>query len=676
MEDKQLQKVAMLMQAAGATMLGVHFYWYCHSVFMHYGLSFEPINFIMLRLNEGTALFSHLAVSKVLSVVFLVLACFGTKGRKDEKFNSAMVISSIFFGLALLFGNFWLLEIPGLVFSLIYIATCVVGYLLLLYGLIIATRLMKNNLMKDVFNIQNESFMQETRLMENERSINLQTEFYYEKKWNKGWINIINPFRATMVLGTPGSGKSFAVINPYIKQTIEKGFALYVYDFKYPTLTEIAYNHYRLNQNGYKVKPTFYILNFDKLEESHRCNPIHPDFMHETMDAYESASVILLNLNKTWVEKQGDFFVESAISLLASVIWFLKIYQNGKYCTFPHVIEFVCSSYEKFFPILESYPELENSLAPFMDAWKGGAQDQLQGQTASVRIPLGRIISPSLYWILSGNDFTLDLNNPDDPKILCVGNNPDRQIIYSAALGLFNARIIKVINKDEKLKSAVIIDELPTIYFKGLDSLIATARSRKVAVCLGCQDYSQLERDYGKKEADVIKNIIGNTVSGQVKSATAKTLSEGFGKNLQQRQSISINKSDVSTSISTQMDNLIPASVISNLSQGKFVGSITDDFGQEVEQKVFHCKIKVDIPKLKAEEKQYKKIPIVTDFNDFRTPEDSDLEITEQDSKKTIEEKNEALKERVISRNYRKIRQEVAEIIEWELDRLREEGRI
>ena len=313
----------------------------------------------------------------------------------------------------------------------------------------------------------------------------LPTLFYYRKMWNKGWINVVNPFRATIVLGTPGSGKSYAIVNNYIKQQIEKGFAMYIYDFKFDDLSTIAYNHLLKNLDKYKVKPKFYVINFDDPRRSHRCNPINPNFMSDISDAYESAYTIMLNLNRSWIQKQGDFFVESPIILLAAIIWFLKIYKGGKYCTFPHAIELLNKPYADVFTILTSYPELENYLSPFMDAWQGGAQDQLQGQIASAKIPLSRMISPQLYWVMTGDDFSLDINNPKETKILCVGNNPDRQNIYSAALGLYNSRIVKLINKKGQLKSSVIIDELPTIYFRGLDNLIATARSNKVAVCLG-----------------------------------------------------------------------------------------------------------------------------------------------------------------------------------------------
>ena len=523
------------------------------------------------------------------------------------------------------------------------------GYISLLTAGMWTGRLLKEHLMDDVFNEENESFMQETRLITNEYSVNLPTRFYYKKKWHNGWINVVLPQRGCMVVGSPGSGKSYCVINQFIKQQIEKGYALYCYDFKFPDLSLIVYNHLLKNKDKYKANVQFYVINFDDPRHSHRCNPINPAFMSDIADAYESAYVIMLNLNKTWIQKQGDFFVESPIVLFAAIIWYLKIYENGKYCTFPHAIELLNKPYSDIFTILTSYRELENYLSPFMDAWKGGAMEQLQGQIASAKIPLSRMISPSLYWIMSGDDFTLDINNPDEPKVLCVGNNPDRQNIYSAALGLYNARIVKMVNRKGKLKCSILVDEVPTIYFKGLDTLIATARSNKVAVCLGAQDFSQLVRDYGEKEARVIQNTVGNVFAGQVLGETAKNLSERFGKVLQQRKSVNMTREDTSTSISTQLDSLIPASKISNLSQGMFVGSVCDSFQEKMEQKIFHCEIVVDNARVAAETKAYKPIPVITDF-------------TGRDGKDHMREE--------IERNYYRIKEEVGGIIQKELRRI------
>ena len=400
---------------------------------------------------------------------------------------------------------------------------------------------------------------------------------------------------------------------------------------------------------------SFYVINFDDPRKSHRCNPINPAFMTDISDAYESAYTIMLNLNRSWIQKQGDFFVESPIILLAAIIWFLKIYEDGKYCTFPHAIEFLNRPYAQIFPILTSYNELANYLSPFMDAWEGGAQDQLQGQIASAKIPLSHMISPALYWVMTGDDFSLDINNPNEPKVLVVGNNPDRQNIYSAALGLYNSRIVKLIKKKKQLKSSVIIDELPTIYFRGLDNLIATARSNKVAVCLGFQDFSQLTRNYGDKESKVIQNTVGNVFSGQVVGETAKTLSERFGKVLQQRQSMTINRNDKSTSISTQMDSLIPASKISNLTQGMFVGAVSDSFDERIHQKIFHTEIVVDSAKVSAEMKACQPIPVIVDF-------------TNKDGSDNLKETIEA--------NYRKVKEEILSLVDSEIMRIKNDPKL
>ena len=549
------------------------------------------------------------------------------------------------------FFNWWLLSVNASsgVCAVLYTTTLTGGFFCLLASGLWISRLLKNNLLEDVFNTENESFLQETKLMENEYSVNLRTKFWFKGKMHNGFINLVNIFRATMILGTPGSGKSYAIVNQFIKQTIEKAYALYIYDFKFDDLSIIAYNHLIKYRHRYKVPPKFYVINFDNPRKSHRCNPLAPELMTDISDAYESSYTIMLNLNKSWVQKQGDFFVESPIVLFSAIIWFLKLYENGKYCTFPHAIELLNKRYEDVFTILTSYPDLENYLSPFVDAWKGGAAEQLMGQIASAKIPLSRLISPQLYWVMSGSDFTLDINNPKEPKVLCVGNNPDRISIYGAALGLYNSRIVKLINKKKQLKSCVIIDELPTIFFKGLDNLIATARSNKVAVVLGFQDFSQLKRDYGDKEAAVIMSTVGNVFSGQVVGETAKTLSERFGKILQKRESMSINRNDTSTSINTQLDSLIPASKISTLSQGMFVGAVADNFGETIEQKIFHAQIVVDNEAVQKETAAYQPIPEISSFLD-------------ENGNDTMEQQ--------IQANYRQIKQDIVELVENELLRI------
>ncbi|MDR0829142.1 MAG: YWFCY domain-containing protein [Prevotellaceae bacterium] len=641
-----LAKTMEFMRAVSILFCAIHLYWFGYQAIIEWNINISVVDKILWNFQQKTGLFSSPLWTKLFAALFLALSCLGTKGVKNEQIKPLKIGFCLFFGSILFFFN---TKIFSASFAL-YSITLAAGYTLLLMSGLWLSRMLKNNLLDDVFNVENESFMQETRLLENEFSINLPTKFFYKKRWRKGWINVVNPFRASIVLGTPGSGKSYAVVNNYIRQQISKGFSMYIYDFKFDDLSVIAYNTLLQNVDKYAVTPKFYVINFDNPQKSHRCNPIAPEFLKDISDAYESAYTIMLNLNKTWIQKQGDFFVESPIILLAAIIWYLKIYENGKFCTFPHAIEFLNQKYAEIFPILTSYPQLENYLSPFMDAWEGGAQDQLQGQIASAKIPLSRMISPQLYWVMTGNDFTLDINNPNEPKILCVGNNPDRQNIYSAALGLYNSRIVKLINKKGQLKSSVIIDELPTIYFRGLDNLIATARSNKVAVCLGFQDFSQLKRDYGDKEAAVVMNTVGNIFSGQVVGESAKNLSERFGKILQKRQSLTINRNDKSTSISTQLDSIIPVSKIANLSQGMFVGAVSDNFDEKIEQKIFHAEIVVDNQKVEQETKNYVPIPKILNFTD----ENGNDKMTE-----------------TIEKQYFKIKNDVKKIVAKELERIK-----
>ncbi|MDR0415539.1 MAG: YWFCY domain-containing protein [Prevotellaceae bacterium] len=658
-DEKGLTGILHTIRAGSVIILLVHFYWFCFSFFAAAGIWHPQVNAALLKFQQSNGMFSHPIITQVMCVLLLAVSCFGAKGKKDEKFSWSMVNGRLVAGCILFFMTWWIRNLsflPMPVRGAAYILALSAGYILLLSAGSIASRILRQNLMKDRFNIKNESFEQEARYLTNPNpkipTIHLRSKFYYKNRWNDGWINVVNPHRATSVLGTPGSGKSYAVINSYIKQLIEQGNALYVYDYKFPDLTSIVFNHYRLHPEGYTgVKPQVYIINFDDPRKSHRCNPLNPAFMTDIADAYESSYVIMLNLNRTWAKKQGEFFVESPIVLFAAIIWFLKMYEGGRYCTLPHAIEILTAKYEDFFPVLMSYPMLEAYVKSFVNAYEGGAMEQLQGQIASAQIPIARMVSPEIYWVLSGDDFSLDINNPQEPKILCVGNNPKRENIYATALGLLNARIVQLVNRKGQLPCGIIIDELPTMYFRKIDNLINTARSNLVTVCLGFQDYSQLKRDYGEDEYQVITNTVGNVFAGQVLGNTAKNLQERFGKVLQERQNISINRQDTSTSINTQMDLLIPAGKIANLRQGTFVGTVVEDFGIEMVQNIFHAEIVVDHAKVKREEKQYVPLPVITSFI--------------QDGVD--------VKDEIIEANFRQIKADVAGIIKRELDRIQDD---
>jgi hypothetical protein len=580
--------------------------------FKQWGFTVEITDKIIANISR-TGLFNNLLLPKLATLLCLVISLIGAKGKKDEKINVRSIVTYLVSGLVLYFISalcFYIQATSTLV-AITYIAITSIGYILILTGGVLLSRLIKENLNKDIFNDDNETFPQEERLLENEYSINLPAKYRLKDKVRDSWINFINPFRGMLVAGTPGAGKSYFVIRHIIDQHIKKGFSMFLYDFKYDDLSKIAYNKLLNYQKNYKVRPSFYVINFDDLNRTHRCNPLDPAGMEDITDATEASRTIMLGLNRDWIKKQGDFFVESPINFLTGIIWFLRRYENGKYCTLPHVIELMQADYDPLFAVLQQEEEIKVLINPFVSAFQNKAKEQLEGQIASAKIGLARLSSPQLYYVLSGNDFTLDVNNPLEPKIVCVGNNPQKIQTYGAVLSLYISRMIKLVNRKDQLKSSLVFDEFPTIYFNNMDSLIATARSNKVATTLAVQDFSQLKKDYGADQADVISGIVGNIISGQVTGSTAKKLSETFGKIMQDRTSLSINSSDTSISKSTQLEYAIPASKISSLSSGEFVGIVADNPDCKIKLKVFHSEIQNDHKAIAIEEQNYKAIPVI-----------------------------------------------------------------
>lgn len=641
--EQALRKILDMTRLISIALLLLHLYYYCYAAFLYWGLVSKLGNALLDNIVH-TGLFDKLHRSKLLSLCFLIISLMGAKGRKKEKLDYKTTFICLTTGLITFFISYFLLllkiKFPHL--AIIYITVTCIGFILILTGGTLLSRIITKKLnSKDIFNNENETFPQEERFLENEYSINLPAQYYLKNKLRKSWINIINPFRGLMVLGTPGSGKSYYVIRHVITQHIQKGFAMFIYDFKFDDLSTIAYNTWLETKALYRVPPKFYSINFDDLSRSHRCNPLVPSAMTDITDSAESARTILLGLNREWVKRQGDFFVESPINFLTAIIWYLRKYKQGQFCTLPHVIELMQVDYDDLFTLLRTEKEIEVLINPFVNAYLNDVMEQLEGQIASAKVAMARLSSPQLYYVLSGNDFTLDINNPEDPKIICMGNNPQKIQIYGAVLSLYVNRLLKLVNQKGKQKSSLVFDEFPTIYLNNIDSVIATARSNKVATCLGIQDFSQLRKDYGREQADVIMNITGNIISGQVSGDTAKQLSERFGKIMQDRESFSINSADISVSRSRQLELAVPVSKISSLSSGEFVGMVADDPNCKIVLKTIHCEILNDHDALQKQISCYKDLPIVRKLNNG-----------------------------IVQSNYLQIKQDIQDIIHCEMDRL------
>jgi hypothetical protein len=637
-----LRKIIDLTRLISITILAIHFYGACYKAFEAWHWTAAITDRIISNITR-TGLFNNLWKPKLAALLFLLISLIGVKGKKDENINYRMITAYLLTGLLIYFISIlsFYLPVSLIAVAIIYMVLTGIAYLLILTGGTYLSRLLKEKLNKDIFNTENETFPQEERLLENEYSINLPAKYNLKGEVRNSWINVINPFRSLLVAGSPGAGKSYFVIRHVIDQHLKKGFSMFIYDFKYDDLSKIAYNKLLTYQANYPVKPSFYVINFDDLNHSHRCNPLEPDAMSDITDATEASRTIMMGLNREWIKKQGEFFVESPINFLTAVIWFLRKYRDGKYCTLPHVIELMQADYEQLFSVLQEEEQVRVLINPFILAYNNNAKAQLEGQVASAKIGLARLSSPQLYYVLSGNDFTLDVNNPDAPKIICVGNNPQKLQVYGAVLSLYISRMIKLVNRKGQLKSSLVFDEFPTIFFNNMDSLIATARSNKVATTLAVQDFSQLRKDYGAEQADVITGIAGNIISGQVTGDTAKTLADNFGKIVQDKNSLTINSSDTSFSKATQLDHAIPASKIAGLSSGEFVGMVADNPEQKIQLKVFHSEIQNDHEAIAKEEAAYKPIPLI----EYVSPED-------------------------VEENYKKIKAEIAALISEEMEKI------
>jgi len=644
-DSRGLRKIIDLTRLISGTILILHFYITCYIVFAHWGWTAKITTRLVTNIAR-TSLFHSIFKPKLAALLFLVISLMGAKGKKDEEISKKTLLTYIIIGVILYFVSIICFHLPASIntIAISYIFITSIGYLLILSGGTQLSRLLKDSFQKDIFNTHNESFPQEERLLQNEYSINLPAKYNLKGEIRNSWINVINPFRGLLVAGTPGAGKSYFVIRHIIDQHIKKGFSMFVYDFKYDDLSIIAYNALLKYYKLYPVKPKFYVISFDEIR--HRCNPLDPASMEDITDATEASRTIMLGLNREWISKQGDFFVESPINFLTAIIWYLRKYENGRYCTLPHVIELMQAEYDHLFAVLQQQDEIKVLINPFISAYQNKAMEQLEGQIASAKIGLARLSSPQLYYVLTGNDFTLDINNPNEPKIVCMGNNPQKVQTYGAVLSLYVSSMMKLVNRKNQLKCSLIFDEFPTIYVggsSGIDGLLATSRSNKVATTLAVQDFSQLKKDYGGEQADVITGIVGNIISGQVTGDTAAKLSDNFGKIVQDKSSKTIMSDETSLTRTTAMDYAIPASKISALSSGEFVGMVADNPEEKIKLKMFHAEIQQNHEAIGHEIAAYKEIPTIGN-------------VTAED----------------IQTNYQRIKKDVERLIDSELKKLDE----
>ncbi len=642
--ERNYDRIADWTRATSIAILLLHFYYYCYTAFTDWKLVL-PLDKLVIGWLTRFGLFSGFHVTKWISLGLLFVSLIAATGKKDDKLTWHRPAITVFAGIVFYFGAVLLFWTNGsnTITAVGYISITIAGYLLILNGGTYFSRIIRNKLKDDIYNTANESFPQEQRKLDNEYSLNLPTRYMYQRKVYNGWINIINPFRGLLVLGSPGAGKSWLIIQHIVRQHIQKGFAMVLYDYKYDDLTKLAYNCYLSYSANYKVEPGFFVINLDDPVYSHRCNPLDKSLLKDIVDAGESARTILIGLNPDWATKEGDFWVESSILFLTALIWYLRIYKDGCYCTLPHAIELIQQPYDRLFSVLRAEPAIQNFINPFLSAYMNNVRETLDNQISSLKVAITRLTSPSLYYVLTGNDFSLDINNPKAPKILCFANNPRRANINGAVISLYFTTIYRLTNLPGQLKSSHIFDEFSTlpIYADVLNRTVATGRSNNIAITLCLQNIDQLKLNYGKEYAEVILGLPANIIAGQVSGETAKQLSERVGKIMQNRESMQINRTDTSFSKSQQPDWALPSSRIANLSSGEFVGVVADNPDQPIALKTFHGRIIQDDKELDKWHSSFTPLPEI-----------------------------QTVTEAEVNANYLKITQDIQTLVETELKRM------
>ncbi|MCZ2085069.1 MAG: type IV secretion system DNA-binding domain-containing protein [Flavobacteriales bacterium] len=599
--------------------------------------------------------------AKICTIILITLVAIGTRAKKKIDLNiGKQILLPIIIGLSLMFSSLFFISeagnntlpkvIPPLnLYQIIYTLLSFLGALVAQVGADNISKLMQQKMGKDRWNIEEESFAQNQELVKTDTSINIPYLFRFNKKTNKGWINI-NPFRGTMVIGTPGSGKSFGVINPAIRQMIGKGFCLCIYDFKFPDLAKIAYYHYLIKKRkDSNYQHQFHVINLNDVEKSKRVNPFKKEYIRTLAEAQEMAESMVSSLQKGGSSSGGGseaFFTQSAINFLSSCIYFFATFENGKYSDLPHILSFMNRSYKDIFDTLFTNEEIYSLLSPFKTAYDNKAFDQLEGQVGTLKIFLSRLATKESFWVFSGDEVELKITDKENPSILILASDPGTQDINSALYSSVLNRTLRLINSKDNLSGGIIADEFPTIYIHKIDNIVATARSNKIAVLLGLQEIPQLRQFYKKEVADTISAIVGNILSGSARDKnTLDWMEKMFGKIKQKSFSQSISQQGTTTSINEKMDFMIPAGKIAALKTGEMVGMIAQGEKNDTEEyktSAINGKINLDMKAIENEENNYVSLPNYYSF---------------------IDKKGNDRKEEVLMTNFRKINKEVELIV-------------
>lgn len=623
-ESREIQKLHGFLQCTIYLMVITEIMIFVYSKAPFLGL----FSYVVVKLSL-IPIYQNPLYSKFATLALISLVSIGTLSKKKVDLDpNKHILLPLTLGFLLFFGSLWLYGRPSTKafsytswYNLAYIISSLTGALAISLSMDNISKMIRSGLGKDKWNVDPESFMQPVKKVESPSSVNIPMQFYYKGKVHDGWINLNNIFRSCMIIGTPGSGKSFSLINPIIRQLMNKEFCLCVFDFKYPDLGKILYYHFLLAKRQGKCRNyTFHVINPSEPAKSRRINLFRPDWLLTLGDAMETAEALVEAMKKG--DKAGgsdQFFTQSAINFLSACIFFFSKHENGRYSSFPHVMSFMNRSYDEIFRTLFTEPELISLLSPFRSAYQLKAYDQLEGQIGTLKIFISRLATKETFWVFSGDDFNLKISDPNEPGVLVLASNPNTQNVTSACFtGIVN-RMTRLMNSRGNLPCGLIVDEAPTLYCHKIENVISTARSMKFAVVLGLQELPMLQQQYGKDTAAVITSVVGNVFAGSVRNKdTLDWLERLFGKSKQISENLSIDRNKTSTSLNEKLEVLIPAGKIAALNTGEIVGLVASEprehFDGKFDTSAIHCRVNLDAQELKKEEAGYRELPVFYDF--------------------------------------------------------------
>ena len=409
-----------------------------------------------------------------------------------------------------------------------------------------------------------------------------------------GKMEIPERAHGTYIEAAAGGGKSNLIEN-FLWQEVQGKKAGFLYDYEGnplekdgAILTKTVFTALKQTPRDHNVK--FAFINFTDLTKTVRCNPIASKYMTNELDVLNAAHTFMKNLERDWIKKT-DFWAQNALNYTTGCMLYQQRHMPEHMRTLPHLICLMLSDFRAILDMLSRDHSLEKWIMPIATAYKLNAQQQLSGVVSSTQLPVTKLFLPEIFYVLNpppGEDFDLDITNPENPVWLCVGNNPKRKQALSPVISLIFSVVKNNIDKLDQTEAAIVIDEVATAYFNQIDEIPATMRKKGVSTYISVQSFIQLIRDYGKENAETLRDNLSNVFIGKTNNKdTANRMVEFFGDYSRSERSTSIGDSGESQTLSQRDKKLLQIRDVTFQRTGHWTGYVSN-----AEPAMFHTQFK------------------------------------------------------------------------------------